>query len=124
VILRFVAEGSESAEVLRDGSVDLDIGAGDHGTPDIRTTVLYRERMVGIVRADSPLGRQRPPTLWQLCQHPTSRPPAADARAGRSTTRSPRRDWSATWPRSSPTAAVAVLLVASSRYVGSRPRGG
>jgi DNA-binding transcriptional LysR family regulator len=121
VILRFVAEGSESTEALRDGSVDLDIGAGDVAAPDLRTAVLYRERMVGIVRAGSPLGHRRP-TLAQLCQHPH----VSASRRGRA--RGPlddvldaaglRRHVAAVVP----TSAVAVLLVASSNYVGLVPQ--
>ncbi|MEV6628961.1 LysR family transcriptional regulator, partial [Amycolatopsis sp. NPDC051114] len=65
VTLRFVAEGTESAEALRDGSIDLDIGVGEHAAPDIHSAVLYRERLVAAVRADSPLGRHRRPTLAQ-----------------------------------------------------------
>ncbi|MET8054817.1 LysR substrate-binding domain-containing protein, partial [Streptosporangium sp. NPDC005286] len=59
VTLRFVTEGSESIEALRDGSVDLDIGAGDVAAPDIRTAVLYRERMVGIVGGGQGGGARR-----------------------------------------------------------------
>jgi len=122
VILRFVAEGSESAEALRDGSVDLDISAGDIAAPDIRTAVLYRERMVGIVRADSPLGRHRRPTLAQLCQYPH----VSASRRGRA--RGPLDDalHAAGLHRHVaavvPTSAVAVLLVVSSQYVGLVPQ--
>jgi DNA-binding transcriptional LysR family regulator len=122
VILRFVAEGSESPEALRDGSVDLDISAGDAGAPDIRSAVLYRERIVGIVRSGSPLGRHRRPTLRQLCQHPH----VSASRRGRA--RGPLDDALAAAGLERhvaavvPTAAVAVLLVASSRYVGLVPQ--
>ncbi|QIS11428.1 LysR family transcriptional regulator [Nocardia arthritidis] len=122
VTLRFVAEGSESIEALRDGSIDLDIGASDAASPDIRTAVLYRERIVGIVRSDSPLGRRRRPTLAQLCQHPH----VSASRRGR--TRGPlddaleaaglRRHVAAVVP----TPAVAAFLVASSHYVGLVPQ--
>jgi DNA-binding transcriptional LysR family regulator len=122
VTLRFVAEGSESAEALRDGSVDLDIGAGDATTPDIRAAVLYRERLVGIVKADHALGRHRRPTLAQLCRHPH----ISASRRGRA--RGPlddaleavglRRRVAAVVP----TFAVAVLLVASSGYIGLVPQ--
>ncbi|WP_328462277.1 LysR family transcriptional regulator [Streptomyces sp. NBC_00448] len=122
VILRFVGEGSESVEALRDGSVDLDIGVGDVAAPDIRGAVLYRERLVGIVRADSPLGRNRRPTLAQLCRHPH----VSASRRGR--TRGPlddaldaaglRRHVAAVVP----TFAVASLLVASSGHVGLVPQ--
>ncbi|GAA3220789.1 LysR family transcriptional regulator [Nonomuraea helvata] len=122
VMLRFVAEGSENVEALRDGSVDLDIGAGDVTAPDIRSAVLYRERMVGIVRADHPLGRHRRPTLTQLCRHPH----VSASRRGRA--RGPLDDAldAAGLHRHVaavvPTSAVAALLVASSQYVGLVPQ--
>jgi DNA-binding transcriptional LysR family regulator len=122
VVIRFVPEGNESAEALRDGSVDLDIGAGDDPAPDIRTAPLYRERLVGIVRAESPLGRHRRPTLAQLCRHPH----VSTSRRGR--TRGPlddaldaaglRRHVAAVVP----TAVLATLLVASTHYVGLVPQ--
>ncbi|MGW0521784.1 LysR family transcriptional regulator [Crossiella sp. NPDC003009] len=123
VVLRFVTEGSESIEALRDGSVDLDIGAGQESTaPDLRTTLLYRERAVGIVHADSPLARVRKPTLAQLCEHPH----VSASRRGRA--RGPldevleaeglRRHVATVVP----TAAVALLLVAASRQVGLVPQ--
>ncbi|MEU6478164.1 LysR family transcriptional regulator [Streptomyces sp. NPDC047017] len=121
VVLRFVAEGSESVEDLRDGSIDLDIGAGDATPPDIRSAPLYRERMVGIVRAGHPLARHTAPTLAQLCEHPH----VSTSRRGR--LRGPldsaleaeglTRQVAAVVPAS----AVAVLLVASSGYVGLVP---
>ncbi|WP_033288210.1 LysR family transcriptional regulator [Amycolatopsis jejuensis] len=120
VVLRFVEEGSESAEALRDGSVDLDIGAGDPSAPDLRSALLYRERLVGIVRADSKLSRT--PTLAQLCRHPH----VSASRRGR--THGPldealeaaglRRQVAAVVP----TPAVAALLVSSSHYVGMVPQ--
>jgi DNA-binding transcriptional LysR family regulator len=67
VVLRFVAEGDESVAALRDGTVDLDLGAGTDTDADIRSEVLFTERMVGIVRLDHPLKR---PTLQQLCKYP------------------------------------------------------
>lgn len=122
VILRFVAEGSESIQALRDGSVDLDIGVSDGAAPDIRTAVLYQERLVGIVRADSPLGRHRRPTLRQLTQHPhvsasrrgRAHGPLDDALAAAGL----RRRVAAVVP----TFAVAALVVSSSRYVGLVPQ--
>ena len=122
VILRFVAEGTESTEALRDGSVDLDIGAGDVTAPDIRSAPLYRERLVGIVRTTSPLGRHRPPTLAQLCQHPH----VSASRRGRA--HGPLDDAldAAGLQRHVaavvPTSALAALLVAASPYVGLVPQ--
>jgi DNA-binding transcriptional LysR family regulator len=122
VTLRFVAEGSESAEALRDGSVDLDIGAGEGTAPDVRTAVLYHERLVGIVKAGHPLSRHRRPTLARLCQHPH----VSASRRGRA--RGPldealeaaglRRQVAAVVP----TFAAAALVVASSHYIGLIPQ--
>ncbi|MCK2244550.1 MULTISPECIES: LysR family transcriptional regulator [unclassified Crossiella] len=122
VTLRFVAEGTESAEALRDGSVDLDIGAGEVTTPDLRATPLYTERLVGIVRADSPLGRARKPTLKQLCRHPH----VSASRRGRArgpldealTSVGLQRHVAAVVP----TSTAAALLVAASAHVGLVPQ--
>ncbi|WP_433891140.1 LysR family transcriptional regulator [Streptomyces sp. CA-111067] len=122
VVLRFVGEGDESVEALRDGSVDLDIGVNDVVAPDIRSALLYRERVVGIVRADSPLGRHRRPSLRELCRHPH----VSASRRGR--TRGPLDDALAAAGLQRRVAAVvpafalATLLVASSPYVGLVPR--
>ncbi|MFD5246153.1 LysR family transcriptional regulator [Amycolatopsis sp. NPDC058340] len=122
VVLRFVAEGSESTEALRDGSVDLDIGAGDITAPDIHSTLLYHERVVAIVRADGPLGSVRRPTLAQLCRYPH----VSASRRGRG--RGPLDDVleAAGLQRRVaavvPTSAVAAFLVASSDYIGLAPQ--
>ncbi|MEV6912329.1 LysR family transcriptional regulator [Amycolatopsis sp. NPDC051071] len=122
VVLRFVGEGSESAEALRDGSVDLDIGAGDVAAPDIRSVLLYRERVVAIVRADGPLGKTNRPTLARLCRHPH----VSASRRGRA--RGPLDDVleAAGLQRRVaavvPTSAVAAFLVASSDYIGLAPQ--
>ena len=120
VVLRFVPEGDESVEALRNGSVDLDIGAGNDTETDIRSVVLFREKLVGIVRADSPLKNR--PTLKQLCRHPH----VSVSRRGRS--RGPldttleaaglQRHVAAVVPFF----AAAAQLVASSDYVGLVPR--
>lgn len=122
VILRFVGEGNESTESLRDGSVDLDIGAGDVVAPDIRKATLYRERMVGIVRVDHPIGHDRQPLLTELCRHPhvsasrrgLARGPFDDALDAVGL----RRTVAAVVP----SFAVAALLVASTPYIGLVPQ--
>ncbi|MFJ6216035.1 LysR family transcriptional regulator [Streptomyces sp. NPDC092296] len=122
VTLRFVSEGSESTEDLRDGTADLDIGVGEVGAPDIRTAGLYRERMVGIVRADSPLGRHRRPTLTQLSEHAhvsasrrgRARGPLDDALEAQGL----QRRVAAVVP----SFAVAALVVSTSPYVGLVPQ--
>ncbi|MFI7273911.1 LysR family transcriptional regulator [Streptomyces sp. NPDC049879] len=121
VTLRFVPEGDESVEALRDGTIDMDIGVGEAPAADIRAAPLYEERVVGIVRADSALGRDAPPTLAQLCAHPH----VSASRRGRA--RGPldealeaaglRRHVAAVVPTF-----AAALLVATSRYVALVPR--
>lgn len=122
VVLRFIGEGSESVDALRDGSVDLDIGAGDPAAPDIHTESLYRERLVAIVRAGSPLGRRRAPTLAELCQHPH----VSASRRGRArgpldealTAAGHQRQVTAIVP----TFTLAALLVASTDHIGLVPQ--
>lgn len=120
VTLRFVAEGDENVEALRDGTVDLDIGVGEAAAPDICSVGLYRERMVGVVRSDSPLGRR--PSLAQLARQPH----VSASRRGRA--RGPLDDalHAAGLQRHVavvvPSSAVALLVVASSQYVGLVPK--
>jgi DNA-binding transcriptional LysR family regulator len=70
VTLRFAAEGDEDPGALRDGTVDLDIGVHPPAPPDLRTELLYTERNVALVAADSPLGRTGRPALDQFCAYP------------------------------------------------------
>ncbi|RJO73380.1 LysR family transcriptional regulator [Nocardia panacis] len=119
VILRFVAEGSESVEALRDGSVDLDIGVREESVPGIHRADLYREHMIGLARVESPLPDR--PTLAQLCEYPhvsasrrgVARGPFDDAL----TEAGLRRRVAAVVP----TFAVAALLIASNGYLGLAP---
>lgn len=60
VTIRFAAEGEEDPRELRDGRIDLDIGMPADGLPDLREQLLYDDRLVGVVRADSTFGRRRP----------------------------------------------------------------
>jgi len=48
--LRFVPETGSDAMALRDGRIDLDIGAVHDRGPEIRTALLYEQRIVGAVR--------------------------------------------------------------------------
>lgn len=57
--VRFVPEGDEDPEPLRDGRVDLDIGVGADDAPELITELLARERFVGVVRKGHPLTRGR-----------------------------------------------------------------
>jgi DNA-binding transcriptional LysR family regulator len=57
--LRFMAEGEEDLAPLRDGRIDLDLGMISHSGPEIRTTALYHERLVGVMAADNPLAKRK-----------------------------------------------------------------
>ncbi|MBJ2218253.1 LysR family transcriptional regulator [Pseudomonas sp. MF7453] len=52
VRLRFVNKSDKDSVLLRQGSVDLDIGVVDAGaSPELLTQALFRDRLVGVVRA-------------------------------------------------------------------------
>ncbi|RKH14857.1 LysR family transcriptional regulator [Corallococcus sp. CA053C] len=57
--LRFVSEGTEDVEALRDGDVDLDIGVQGALGPEIRVQRLGEATFVGLVGRASPLARGR-----------------------------------------------------------------
>ncbi|MGV9409544.1 LysR family transcriptional regulator [Nocardia sp. NPDC003693] len=122
VVLRFLPEGDESMEALRDGSVDLDIGAGAPAAPDIHTAVLYREHLVGIVRADHALGRHRRPTLTQICAHPHVSASRRGRAHGPLDTALAAAGLQRRVAAVVPTSALAALLVSSTPYVGMVPR--
>lgn len=56
VRLRFVQKAHKDSSPLRDGSVDLETGVVDKSTgPELRVASLFRDRLVGVVRAGHPL---------------------------------------------------------------------
>ncbi|KRP71683.1 LysR family transcriptional regulator [Pseudomonas paralactis] len=58
VRLRFVNKSDKDSVLLRQGSVDLDIGVVDAGaSPELLTQALFRDRLVGVVRAGHTLSR-------------------------------------------------------------------
>lgn len=58
VRLRFLPKPQKDSEALRSGSVDLETGVVDETTgPELRTQALFRDRLVGVVRAGHPLSR-------------------------------------------------------------------
>jgi DNA-binding transcriptional LysR family regulator len=69
VTLRFVPEGDEDIGSLRDGTLDLDVGTHHGSPPDLTTSLLYTEELVGFVAAASTLGARRRPSAKQLCLH-------------------------------------------------------
>ncbi|WP_034135512.1 LysR family transcriptional regulator [Pseudomonas lactis] len=58
VRLRFVHKSDKHSALLRDGGVDLETGVVDVGaSPEVLTQALFRDRLVGVVRAGHPLSR-------------------------------------------------------------------
>jgi len=56
--LQFVTEGH--SEDLREGRIDLDLGAFRQQAPEVEVTVLYEQKIVGAVKAGHPLLQGRP----------------------------------------------------------------
>jgi len=60
VRLRFVTKPDKDSGPLRAGAVDLETGVVEPTTgPELRAQALFRDRLVGVVRAGHPLGRGR-----------------------------------------------------------------
>jgi DNA-binding transcriptional LysR family regulator len=60
VRLRFVQKPDKDGAPLRDGAVDLETGVLDASTsPELRVHVLFRDRLVGAVRASHPLAKAK-----------------------------------------------------------------
>lgn len=57
--LRFLARTNEGVEALREGSVDLDIGASTMPGPELKVQMLHRVKFVGAVRAGHVLVREK-----------------------------------------------------------------
>jgi DNA-binding transcriptional LysR family regulator len=56
VSLHFLHKLEKDSGPLRDGSVDLETGVVDQAiSPEVRTQALFRDRYLGVVRADHPL---------------------------------------------------------------------
>ncbi len=55
VLLRFAPKPDKDIGPLRDGSIDLEIGVPDDSNTELRIQTLYRDRFVGVARADHPL---------------------------------------------------------------------
>ena len=68
VRLVFRPEGEEDAAALRDGRVDLDVGALDLVEPELVQRQLFVEHYAFLVRQDHPLGLL--PTAPELAAHP------------------------------------------------------
>jgi DNA-binding transcriptional LysR family regulator len=58
VRLRFVPKPDKDSAFLRDGSVDLETGVvGKTTGPEVRAQALFRDRFIGVVREEHPLGQ-------------------------------------------------------------------
>ena len=55
VRLRFVPESESDASALRDGRIDLDVGVVVDRGPEIQTSLLYEQHIVGVVKVGHPL---------------------------------------------------------------------
>jgi len=55
VTLRFVPEGEETVDALREGQIDLDIGVLHASGPEVKVQALYEEPFAGVARVDHPL---------------------------------------------------------------------
>jgi DNA-binding transcriptional LysR family regulator len=60
VRLRFIQKPQKDSGPLREGSVDLETGVVDKTTgPELRAQALFRDRLVGVVRAEHTLSKGR-----------------------------------------------------------------
>lgn len=60
VRLRFVQKPHKDSTLLREGSVDLETGVVDKTTgPEVRAQALFRDRLIGVVRAGHALSHAR-----------------------------------------------------------------
>lgn len=71
VRLRFAPKPDKDAGPLRDGLVDLEIGALAVSAPEVRTQFLFRDGFVGVARIGHPLlaGPGATPQRYAACDH-------------------------------------------------------
>lgn len=71
VTLRFVQKPDKDSTALREGTADLETGVvGTRSGPEIRAQALFRDRVVGVVRAGHPLAQEEvPPARFAAAQH-------------------------------------------------------
>jgi DNA-binding transcriptional LysR family regulator len=60
VCLRFAPKPEKSAEPLREGLIDIEIGVLGEMGPEVRLQALFRDRFVGVVRKGHPLAAETP----------------------------------------------------------------
>jgi DNA-binding transcriptional LysR family regulator len=82
--LRFVPESESDASALRDGRIDLDVGVLTDRGPEIQTSLLYEQHIVGVVKAGHPLlGSRMTPKRFASQLHVAIHPARAGARVDR-----------------------------------------
>lgn len=59
ILLRFVPEGDEDDEALRDGQVDLDLGVHRLEAPELKVKRLFDDRFVAVVGRGHPITKAR-----------------------------------------------------------------
>ncbi len=71
VRLRFVPKPDKDLRHLREGGIDLEIGAYGELAPEVRTQLLFRDEFVGVVRSGHPLlaGGRVTPERFASCNH-------------------------------------------------------
>ncbi len=71
VRLRFVPRTDKDLRHLRDGRIDLEIGAYGELAPEVRGQLLFRDDFVGVVRSGHPLltGGRLTPERFASCNH-------------------------------------------------------
>jgi DNA-binding transcriptional LysR family regulator len=58
VRLNFMQKLNQDSTLLRDGTVDLETGViGESTSPEVRTRMLFRDRLIGVVRQGHPLSQ-------------------------------------------------------------------
>lgn len=69
--LRFVAKSDKDARPLREGLIDLEIGVLGTAAPEIRTQLVFHDRLIGIARSGHPLlvGGAATPKAYAACSH-------------------------------------------------------
>jgi DNA-binding transcriptional LysR family regulator len=68
--LRFAPKPDKTADPLREGAIDLEIGVLGSFAPEIRAQSIFRDRFVGAARADHPLlTAPVTPERYAACRH-------------------------------------------------------
>lgn len=68
--LRFLGQGEEGVEALRNGGVDLEIGPNGLPGPELKVQVLHRVKFIGAIRAGHALTKGKiTATQFAACMH-------------------------------------------------------